>query len=48
MRSLVGMLLPLFCIVELETNNGLMPGVVELMMLNRLLIEPGSICECSC
>ena len=40
MRSLVGMYLPLFCIVDLETYNVLMPDVGELMMLNRLLIVP--------
>ena len=38
MRSLVGMFLPLFCIVDLETSNGLMPAAGELMILNRLLI----------
>ena len=41
MKSLVGLFLPLFCIVDLETSNGLMPGVRELMMLSRLLIMPG-------
>ena len=41
MRSLVGMFLPLFCVVDLETSNGLMPAAGELMMLNRLLINPG-------
>ena len=43
MRSLVGMFLPLFCIVDLEINSGLMLSAGELMMLmlNRLLIEPG-------
>ena len=40
MRSLVGMFLPLFCIVDLETSNSLMPAAVQLM-LNRLLILPG-------
>ena len=37
-RSLVGMFLPLFCVLELETSNGLMPAARELMMLNKLLI----------
>ena len=37
-RSLLGMFLPLFCVVNLETSNGLMP---EFMILNRLLIVPG-------
>ena len=41
MRSLVGMFLPLFCVVDLETSNGLMPAAGELMMLNRVLIVPG-------
>ena len=40
-RSLVGMFLPLFCVVDLETSNGLMPAARELMMLTRLLILPG-------
>ena len=35
------MLLPLFCIVDLETSNGMMPAAGELKMLNRLLIVPG-------
>ena len=38
MRSLVGLFLPLFCVVDLESSDGLMPAAVELMMLNRLLI----------
>ena len=37
MRSLVGMFLLLFCAVDLETSNGLIPAARELMMLNRLL-----------
>ena len=41
MRSLVGMFLPLFCVVDLGTSNGLMPSDRELMMLSRLLIVPG-------
>ena len=41
MRSLVGMLLPLFRVLDLETSNALMPGAEELMILNRLLIVPG-------
>ena len=40
-RSLVGMFLPQFCIVDQDTSNGLMPAPGELMMLNRLLIVPG-------
>ena len=51
--------LPLFCIVDLEASNGLIPAARELMMLRRLLIVPcvkqarsadhlGSICACSC
>ena len=35
------MFLPLFCIVDLDTSNGLMPAAEELMMLNSLLIVPG-------
>ena len=38
MRPLVGMFLPLFCVVYLETSNGLMLVAEELMMLNRLLL----------
>ena len=41
MRSLVGLFLSLFCVVDLETRNGLMPAAEELMMLSRLLIAPG-------
>ena len=41
MGSLVGLFLPLFCVVDLETSNGLMPAARELMMLSRLLIMPG-------
>ena len=33
----VGLFLPLFCVVDLETSNGLMPAAGELMMLSRLL-----------
>ena len=33
--------LPLFCVVELKTGNGLMPATGEVMMLSRLLIVPG-------
>ena len=40
MRSLEGEFLPLFCIVDLETSNGLMPAAREPMMLSRLLIMP--------
>ena len=41
MRSLVGMFLPLFCVLDLERSNGLMPAARELTMLNRLLIVSG-------
>ena len=37
----IGMFLPLFCVVDLETSNGLMPAAGELMKTNRLLIVPG-------
>ena len=57
-RSLVGMFLPLFCIVDVKTSNGLMPAARELISLNRLLIVPGvehamqligvNPCACSC
>ena len=52
-RSLVGLLLPLFSVVDRETSNGLMAAAEELIMLSRLLIvhpvRPfGSICACSC
>ena len=40
-RSLVGLFLPLFCVVDLETSKVLMPAPRELMVLNRLLIVPG-------
>ena len=39
--SLVGLFLPLFCVVVLETSNGLMPAAGELMMLSRPPIVPG-------
>ena len=35
-RSMVGFFLPLFCVVDLETSNGLMPAAGEFMMLSRL------------
>ena len=41
MRSLVGLFLPLFYVVDLETSNGLMPASGERMMLSRLLWVPG-------
>ena len=41
MRSLVDMFLPLFCVVDLETSNRLLPAAGELMMLNILLIVYG-------
>ena len=37
---ILGMFLPLFFVVDLETSNGLMPAAPEFMMLNRLLIVP--------
>ena len=37
MRSLVGLFLRLFCVVDLETSNGLMPAAEEFIMLSRLL-----------
>ena len=40
MRSVVDLFLPLFCVVDLETSNGLMPGAGELMMSRRLLTVP--------
>ena len=39
--SLVGMFLPLFCVVDLETSNSLIPAAGELMMLNCMLIVSG-------
>ena len=53
--SLVGLFLPLFCVVDMETSKALMPAARMLMMPNRLLIVPGvehtvqiigSICAC--
>ena len=41
MRSSVGMFLPLFFVVDLETSKGLMPAARELMMQNRVLIVLG-------
>ena len=41
MRSLVGFFLPLFCVVDLETSNGLMTAAGELMMISRLFVVPG-------
>ena len=41
MRSLLGSFLPLFCVVYLETSNGLMPAAGQLMMQSRLIIVPG-------
>ena len=40
MRSFLGIFLPLFCVVDLETINFFMPATGELIMLNRLLIVP--------
>ena len=45
-RSLVGMFLPQFCIVNLEKSNGLIPAAGELMILNRLLIVPAWCTAC--
>ena len=39
--SLVGLFLPLFCVVDLKTSNSLMAAAGEHMMLNRLFIVPG-------
>ena len=41
MWSLVSMFLPLFCVVDPDTSNGLMPAARKFMMVNRLLIDPG-------
>ena len=41
MRLLVGSFLSLFCVVDLETSNGLMSAAGELMMRSRLLIVHG-------
>ena len=42
--SLVGLFLPLFCVVYLGgTSNYLMPAAGELMILSRLLIMPGVV-----
>ena len=41
MRSLKDLFLTLFCVVDLETSNGLIPAVLELKMQKRLLIVPG-------
>ena len=43
MRLLLGLFLPLFCIVDLETSNGLMLAAGEVMMLSRLLIMAGVV-----
>ena len=37
----IGMFLPLFCVVYLETRNDLMTAGGELIMLKGLLIMPG-------
>ena len=41
MRSLVDLFLPLFCIVDLQTSNRLIPADGELIMLCGMLIVPG-------
>ena len=40
-RSLGGLFIPRFFVVDLETRNDLMPVAGELMMLRRLLIMHG-------
>ena len=40
MRSLVSLFLQLFCVVDLETSNGLMPAAGELTMPSGLPIIP--------
>ena len=35
------MLLPRFCVVDLETSNGFIEAAIEHMMLSKLLIVPG-------
>ena len=40
-RSLVDLFLPLFCVVDLDTSNGLISAAGDLMMLSRLLIMSG-------
>ena len=40
-KSLVGLFLSLFSVVDLETSDSLMPATGELMMLIRLHIMPG-------
>ena len=40
-RSLEGLFLPLYYVVDLATSNGFMPAAGELMMLSRLLIMSG-------
>ena len=35
-----------FCVVDLETSNGLMPNAGKLMMLNRLLTVLGESTQC--
>ena len=41
MRSLIGFFVPLFCVTDQETSNGLTPAAGELMILSTLLIVPG-------
>ena len=41
MRSFIGLFLPLFSVLDLETSKGLMPAAGEPMMLSRLLFMPG-------
>ena len=40
-RPLVGLLIPLYSVVDLVTSNGLISGKGELMVLSRLLIVTG-------
>ena len=51
----MGLFLSLFCIIDLETSNGLMTAAGGLLMLSRLLIMPGvdhavqiNRVDCSC
>ena len=40
--EVIGRIVPtLFCVVDLDTSNGLKPAARELVMINRLLIVPG-------
>ena len=41
-RSLVGLFLQRFCVVNLETRDGLIPAAGHHTMLSKLLIVPGA------